>query len=388
MSARSSRPAILGGPAIRPQGPPEWPLPDPTVEAALREVYATGDWGRYHGPRTDTLTGLLVEYHGITHAHLCSSGTAAVELALRGVGVGPGDEVLMAAYDFKANYQDILALGAVPVLIDVRPDDWQLDVSRLTEAVSSKTKAVLVSHLHGGIVDMAAVSVFAMAHKLPVIEDACQMPGAMIAGKRAGTWGDAGVLSFGGSKLTTAGRGGAVLTSGDDIAQRIRVHTQRGNDLSPLSELQAAVLIPQWQVLNEWNAHRSRAVAFLRSALDRFRGLKPFAVPENAQPGHYKVGFQYDAEQFRGLSRDRFSAAMRAEGIAMDGGFRALHKVHSPRRYRTAGELPEADRADAGILTLHHPVLLGTQADWQQIVDTVARLHAAADDLARAPVCG
>lgn len=385
--SHSSRPAILGGEPVRPEGPPDWPLPDPAVEAALRQAWADGNWGRYHGRYAEQLRARLAAFHDVAHVHLCASGTAAVELALRGVGVGPGDEVLLAAYDFKANFQNVLALGAVPVLVDVRADDWQLDVSKLAAALSDRTRAVLVSHLHGGVVDMPGVGDFAQAHRLAVVEDVCQMPGATVFGRRAGTWGDAGVLSFGGSKLTTAGRGGAVLTRRDDVAQRIRIHTQRGNDLSPLSELQAAVLLPQWDGLEVRNAHRAGAVGFLRAALQPYGGLKILPASPLSEPGYYKLGMQYAPADFGGVSRDAFSAAMRAEGIALDGGFRALHKVHPGRRYRSAQPLTEADRADAGILTLHHPVLLGTPADWQQIVTAVEKLLRAAADLARAPAC-
>src|SRR5258708_29563816 len=100
------------------------------------------------------------------------------------------------------------------------------------------------------------------------------MPGARIYGRLAGTWGDAGILRFGGRKLVTAGRGGAVLTSRADVAQRIRLYTQRGNDAYPMSELQAAVIIPQWVRLERANARRTEAVAWLSERLRLFSGLK------------------------------------------------------------------------------------------------------------------
>src|SRR5204863_8705884 len=135
--------------------PPEWPLPDPDVAAGVRQALADGSWGKYHGPRVAGLARLMTEYHQVAHAVLCASGTAAVELALRGLGVGPGDEVILAAYDFKANFTDVLALGALPVLVDLRPDDWQLNVELIAAAITPKTKAVIASHLHGGSVRMA-----------------------------------------------------------------------------------------------------------------------------------------------------------------------------------------------------------------------------------------
>src|SRR5262249_38375795 len=186
----SEIPAILGGMAVRPEGPPDWPPSDAAVAARVRHALEDGSWGKYHGPQIAELTDLLAEYHQVAHALPCASGTAAVELALRGLAVGPGDEVLLAAYDFHGNFQNVLTVGALPVLVDVRDDNWILDPARVSEAIGSKTRAIVVSHLHGGVADMPAITDIARAHKLTVIEDAAQMPGARIHGRTAGTWGD------------------------------------------------------------------------------------------------------------------------------------------------------------------------------------------------------
>jgi perosamine synthetase len=386
MTDSFTRPAILGGSPIRPVGPPDWPRQDPAIIDAVLQALADGSWGKYHGPHVAALTRLLAEYHGVPHVMLCASGTAAVELALRGAGVGAGDEVILAAYDFKGNFQDVLAIGAIPVLVDIRSDNWNLDTVLLATAIGPKTRAILASHLHGGIVDMPAVMELAREHRLTVIEDAAQTPGARIHGQVAGTWGDAGVLSFGGSKLVSAGRGGALFPSRDDIAQRVRLYTQRGNEAYPLSELQALVALPQWLGLNELNARRATAVSRLAALLADVAGLSIFRNPaSDSQPGYYKVGFQYDPAGFGGLPRDVFAAAVRAEGIALDPGFRSLHKTHSARRFRGAQELPQATRADAGVLTLHHPILLGGDQDLEQIANAIRKVQRFADEIRQQP---
>jgi dTDP-4-amino-4,6-dideoxygalactose transaminase len=372
----SDVPAILGGTPTRPAGPPDWPFPDPEVEDALRLALADGSWGKYHGPHVARLASLLAEYHQTRHVALCSSGTAAVELALRGLGVAPGDEVILAAYDYKANFQDVLTVGATPVLIDVCVDNWNFDPARIVESLRPETKAIIVAHLHGGVVEMPEVMRIAREHNLGVVEDAAQAPGARICGRIAGTWGDAGILSFGGSKLVTAGRGGAVLTPRDDVAQRIKLYTQRGNDAYPLSELQAAVVIPQWERLDAANARRTSAAAWLVARLASIPGLKPFCEQSSdSLPGFYKLGFQYDREAFAGLSRDAFVEAVRAEGVALDAGFRALHMTHSTRRFRSADYLRNASLIDERILTLHHPVLLGTEHDLQEVISAIEKVH-------------
>lgn len=376
-------PALLGGTPVRPEGPPDWPGNNPAVTEALQRAAADGSWGKYHGPHCERLIDALKQMHGCEHARLCSSGTVAVELALRGLKVGPGDEVVLAAYDFKGNFANVLAVGATPVLVDVRPDDWQFDAEQLQNALSNKTKAILVSHLHGGIVDMPRVREIARRGNLPVIEDVCQSPGAKVHGEVAGRWGDVAVLSFGGSKLLTAGRGGAILTHEPDLLQRVRLYTHRGNEAYPLSELQAAVLLPQLDQLAERNRKRTAGVALLLERLAGSAGLIPFRNADaNSEPGYYKLGFQYDRQAFGGLSRDDFACAMRAEGIAIDPGFRALHRTHGRRRFRAVGELPVATSADDGVLVLHHPVLLEEEPAIEQIADAVEKIRRNADRLA------
>lgn len=380
----TTNPAILGGIPVRTAGPPVWPPDDPDVADAVAKCVADGAWGQYCGPSHDALAARLADDHGCAHALPCASGTVAVELALRGLKVAPGDEVVMAAYDFKANFQNVLLLGATPVLVDLDPHNWNLAVEHLDAAIGEKTRAILVSHLHGGYVCMPEVMEIANRHSLPVLEDACQMPGARIHGRIAGTTGDVGVLSFGGSKLLTAGRGGAVLSDRDDVVQRIRIYTQRGNEAYPLSELQAAVLLPQLDKLSERNTVRAKNVEYLRQRLEERPGLKPFrngAGDNDSQPGYYKLGLQYDAAEFGAMSRELFSEALRAEGVGVDLGFRALHTTHSRRRFRTAGDLPNADDADNRVMTLHHPVLLEDTAAMDEIVSAVEKIRGHAEGI-------
>jgi perosamine synthetase len=376
MTADNALPAILGGEAIRPQGPPQWPVADEAILEALQRAYADGSWGRYHGGHVERLEQRLATEHNLSHVLTCGSGTFAVELALRALKVGPGDEVIMAAYDYGGNFLSVHAVGARPVLVDVDADNWNLAPEALAAAFGPATRAVLVSHLHGGLVPMREVMELAGRQGVAVIEDAAQAPGALVQGRRAGAWGDVGILSFGGSKLLTAGRGGAVLTSRVDVAQRARLWLQRGNHICPLSELQAAVLQPQIDRLAERNTQRLRGVRFLSERLRSIPGLRPFRnrASENSEPGFYKLGVQFDAETF-GLDRERFVAAARAEGIALDEGFRALHMGRSPSRWRAAGPLTQAEKAHHGTIVLHHPVLLGTDTELEEVVRALTKTH-------------
>lgn len=373
------RPALLGGEPVRPQGPPPWPPRDPAIEAALYAALAEGTWGQYQAGHVDRLEQEIRRLWNVAHVLCCGSGTYAVELGLRALGVHPGDEILMAAYDYPPNFLTVHALGAMPVLVDLAPSDWQMDVTRLEEVRTERTRVVLASHLHGGLVQMRALRSWADTHGLKILEDAAQCPGAVVDGRPAGTWGDAGVLSFGGSKPLSAGRGGALLTPQAQVHQRARLQLLRGgNVVCPLSEMQAIVLLPQLAALAARNEQRRQAIARLGSLLP----LRRFQNRESDQPAFYKVGWQYDAATF-GLSRARFVAALRAEGIAFDEGFRGLHVGRSGSRFRATGSLDEATRAAGGAVILHHPVLLEGTTALEEIAHAVSKIQAHAEELER-----
>jgi dTDP-4-amino-4,6-dideoxygalactose transaminase len=185
-----------------------------------------------------------------------------------------------------------------------------------------------------------------------------------------------GVLSFGGSKLLCAGRGGAMLFADANLHQRAKVHLHRGlQQWAPLSELQAAALRPQLAKLAAMTAHRA---ANVREMLRGLTHLLPFATQPDDYPAYYKLGFQYDSAAF-GLPREVFVDAMRAEGIALDAGFKALHVGRSPSRFRTAGDLANAAAAHERCVVLHHPVLSLSQEDARQVAEAVAKIYRCRD---------
>lgn len=332
-----------------------------------------GSWGRYHGPHCETLVAALCEYHGVDHSILCGSGTCAMELALRSIPVKTGDEVILAAYDFKANFVNVLTTGCLPVLIDTVADFPIPDLNQLAEAITDRTRAIIVSHLHGNLVPMREVCSIAAARGVVVIEDACQAPGAMLEGRRAGTFGNVGVLSFGGSKLLTSGRGGAVLSSDAQMAQRIRLYTQRGNEAYPLSEMQAAVLRPQLLELDARNAYRHLRILELVNALGN-SGIRPAMnlvdAPRDVinQPALYKAAFLLP-QSVAETRRSQFCESARRAGVPVDPGFRGLHRIHGKQRFRAVGDLPNATQLHDRLITLHHTALLSSAETVKQIAE-------------------
>ncbi len=370
----SSPLAIHGGPSEIPAGPPSWPLRDDDVQRALEQAVSDGSWGRYHGPHVERLEQLLAQMHQVPYALACCSGTVAVELALRGLKIGAGDEVLLAGYDFGGNFRCIESVGAFPVLVDIDPHTWCITAERIEETMSSTTRAIVVSHLHGGSADMRKLCALASERGVRVVEDACQVPGAIVQGKPAGTWGDVGVLSFGGSKLLTAGRGGALVTPHEDVFQRIKIFCERGNHAFPLSELQATVLAPQFDKLGARNLTRQAGVRQLLSACTEVQALSPVALPADGdQASYYKVAWRFDPDHCGGWPRAQFVEAMQAEGVAIDVGFRGFLR-RSDRRCRKSDHLEHAQKAVDQTVLLHHPVLLEDADTIRRVARAIAKV--------------
>jgi dTDP-4-amino-4,6-dideoxygalactose transaminase len=359
--------AIHGAPPELPEGPPAWPPQDPGVLRALEEAFQSGTWGKYDGPLGRELVERLGALHGTPHVLTCCSGTFAVELALRALRIGPGDEVLLAGYDFSGNFRGVEAVGARPILVEIDPRTWCIDVNRLEDAIGADVRALVVSHLHGGLAPMAEICELAERRGLRVIEDACQAPAALVQNRMAGTWGDVGVLSFGGSKLLSAGRGGALLTRQADAFQRARIYCERGNNAFPLSELQAAALLPQLELLPQRNRKRRASVELLLRLCCDLPSLLPLqTASELGQASFYKLAWLYQAEAMSGRTREEFVLAAQAEGVHLDVGFRGFtHR--STRRCRRASSLKHCDAASQSTVLLHHPVLL-------QSLDTIQRV--------------
>jgi dTDP-4-amino-4,6-dideoxygalactose transaminase len=333
---------------------PPWPPQDPEVAQALQEVWQSGDWGRYQGARVARLEEELADYHGLPFVRLCASGTVAIEIALHGLGVDASSEVILGGYDFGGNFRCVEHLGARPILVDVDRESGCVGPAALEEALSERTAAVIVSHLHGGLADMQSIMAWATAHAIPVLEDACQAHGAIVNGRVAGSWGNIATLSFGGSKLMTSGRGGAVMTGSAELAQRMKIYADQGNLAYPLSELQAAVLLPQLERLDERNQRRRTAAKLLRQTESPALNWIGNERPQDHCPSYYKVGWLV-AE---GCDRAEVMRRSAELGVSLQPGFRGFHK-RSERRCGRIGELKNGATMAERLLLLHHPYLLG-----------------------------
>ena len=317
-----------------------------------------GSWGKYEGQWTSRLQSDLAAYLGRQHVHLCCSGTIATEIALHGLGVRPGQFVALAGYDFPGNFRAIESVGCIPVLVDVLPDGWVMSPESLDAALKEDVVAIVVSHLHGQLADMPKIMEIASAKDIPVIEDCCQVPGALIGGWRVGTFGDVATFSFGGSKLLTGGRGGASVTDDEAVSQRMRVFTDRGNDAFPLSQLQAACVVCMLEELDVLNQKRGAAVEFV---FDQLReSALPVGVPAKdsiQSSAWYKVPFLMSDHLLEQSPRSSWMERFQSAGIPLDEGFRGFH-LRSTRRCKKPVDLSNSKPAAERTLLLHHPAML------------------------------
>ena len=347
-----------------PLWPPEWP----EIGQSVAAVIASGDWGRYHSDACRDLESRICERFDVSTCRLTCSGSAAIELAMRASRVAPGDEVILAAYDYPGNFRSIEILGATPVLVDVAPGIPCIDPGQLEKASSDRVVAVIASHMYGQAADVASLRQICDAHGWILIEDACQVPGMRIGGRPAGSFGDLAALSFGGSKPLTAGSGGAILVSNERLTARLAAIIDRPSDTFPMSPLQAAVLPPQLERLDEMNAKRRDTVRYLVEALPEFDWID--ANSNQVSPAYYKLAWLAG----RGSARaDQEGSAGASPSLPIGEGFRTTAGT-SDRRCRKPVPLDRSIELSEACRVLDHRALL---AEPERYDDLAQALRAA-----------
>jgi 8-amino-3,8-dideoxy-alpha-D-manno-octulosonate transaminase len=247
----------------------------------------------------------------VKHAHLVSSGTAALTVALASAGVGAGDEVILPVFTFVASFEAIMALGAVPVLVDV-DDTLTLDPYAVANAITKKTKVVMPVHMCGSMADMKPLKHLCHRHGLLLLEDACQAIGGSYDGKPLGSYGDLGCFSFDYVKTITCGEGGAVITNNETFYRNATCYSDHGHDhlgfdrgaeSHPhlgynfrISELHAAIGLAQLARLDEFLDIQRKNHTLIKQALKQVPGLTFRRIPETGMENYSFISF-YMPEQ-------------------------------------------------------------------------------------------
>ena len=284
------------------------------VQQAISAVLERGDF--ILGKETGLFEEEFAAYCGTAYAVGVDSGTSALKLALRAFGIGPGDEVITVANTFIATASAISCTGASPILVDADPRTYNIDVSRIEEAITERTKAIIPVHLYGCPADMDSIVEVAQQHGLVVIEDACQAHGAKYKGKRVGSLGHAAVFSFYPAKnLGAYGDGGMIVTDDARVAESLRMlrnhgqrekyhHELRGYN-HRLDTLQAAVLRVKLKYLDEWNAARRRHAQIYGEILADYRVILPAEADYEEGVYHLYVIRVKDRDGLRAYLQDK-----------------------------------------------------------------------------------
>jgi dTDP-4-amino-4,6-dideoxygalactose transaminase len=397
--------AIAGGTPVRTSVFPRWPQFDNREKEAVLAVLESRNWGGY--PFPNQLAGLLGQrfaaHQDAKHALCAANGTVTLEIALSAAGIGAGDEVIVPAYTFEATAAPVIKSGAIPVFVDILPDTYCINPMAAQDALTSRTRAIMPVHLAMNMADMDAISALAARHGLKVIEDCAHAHGAKWRNRGAGSIGDAGSFSMQSSKLITAGEGGIVTTGNDEMFELCQSYANCGR-ASPtdrfrhrmlgfnyrMTEFQAALLLAQLERLPEQTRLRAVHGARLGEGLSRIPGISLLRKDERlTTQAIYQFIFKYDSRAFGGAPRDRFVAALEAEGIPSDGLFyepiyRSMLFPVDPRRW-VGTRCPVSERAAySESVWLPHQLLLGGPEDVDQIVEAVEKIHRNVDELLRA----
>ncbi|MEW6181619.1 MAG: LegC family aminotransferase [Bacillota bacterium] len=288
-------------------------------------------------------------YTGARHAVATVNGTSAIHLALRLLGVGPGDEVIVPALTFISTVNPVVYVGATPVVVDVDPRTWNIDVSGLERAITTRTRAVILVHLYGNPVDMTGVMKVARRHGLRVIEDAAEALGATFEGCHVGTFGDVGVFSFNGNKVITTGGGGMLVTGDPGIAERARLLVNQGRAAGiieyehreigynyRLTNLQAALGLAQLERLPEFLAAKRLNAAVYRELLRGQPGLERQHEVKDAESNWWLFSVLIDPERF-GEGRISTAERLRASGVQVRPLFMPIHRQPPYIEYACTG---------------------------------------------------
>lgn len=330
------------------------------------------------GPELARFEAEFAAYCGCRYAVGVSSGTDALKLAYLAVGVGPGDEVVLPVNTFIATAEAVSHIGARPVFVDCRAETANIDPRSAEEAITDRTRAIVPVHLYGQPADMDAIRAVAGQHGIPVIEDACQAHGARYRRQRAGALGLAAAFSFyPGKNLGALGDGGAVVTNDDDVAAKIRLLRNHGQEdkythgvvgyCDRLHNLQAAFLSVKLPHLDEWNDSRRVAATRYDTMLDGVAGVERLTTIDDVVHVHHLYVVLVD-------ERDRVREALAAAGV--ETGIHYPVPLHLTPAYRSlgyaVGDFPVSEAlAERTISLPMHPHLSSAQTEY--VIEQLAR---------------
>jgi dTDP-4-amino-4,6-dideoxygalactose transaminase len=355
--------AIGGGTPVRSSPYPAWPSGDEREIEAVTDVIRSGDWGGFPEPGAyaERFEEAFSAYQGARRGVLMSNGTITMEVALKALGIGWGDEVIIPALTFAATAYAPIAAGALPVIVDVTPETWCIDPDLVEAAITPRTRAIMPVHLGHHMADMDRIMEIAARHGLAVVEDCAHAHGQQWQGRGAGCIGDFGSFSHQSSKTLTGGEGGTLLTNDDDLARRAHsiIDCGRAKDANEkeftfganyrLGELHAALLTVAMERFPSQQAERADNGKLFEELVAQLPGVR--VMPADARItrwSFYNYILAIDPSAFSGRTNEVVCAAMEAEGIPAEVQYPPMsrYELFQPSLSRLPVCVEHADRLD------------------------------------------
>ncbi len=382
---------------------PKWPIYDEQEEKALLEVLHSGKWWYVEGSQGKIFEEEFAAFQDAKYAVACTNGSAAIEIALRALGVGCGDEVIVPPYTFIATASAVLSVSATPVFVDIQGDTLNIDPELIEAAITPRTKAIIPVHIAGRPAEMDRILEIARKHKLFVIEDAAQSIAAVWNGVKVGSIGDLGTFSLQASKNLNAGEGGLIVSNNEEYADaawsvthvgRVRSgrwyeHRVLGSNFR-MTEFQAAIARTQLKRLTAQTEKRTENANYIRSQISGISGIElPKEDPRITTHANHIFTFRYNPEGFGGKSYPDFVKALVAEGVPSSTGYVPLYKEALFNRVENKSgawcqtgrkveysklSLPVCEAVCQDTVWISHILLLGSKVDADTVVEAITKI--------------
>ncbi|MDX6535115.1 MAG: hypothetical protein QOF68_2859 [Gaiellales bacterium] len=355
--------AINGGTPVRTEPYSTWPELGERDAEAVANVVRSGQLGGFPepGPCASEFTTRFAAYQGARHGVVMVNGTVTMEIALKALGIGWGDEVIVPALTFAATPYSVIAAGALPVVVDVEPHRWTIAPDAVEAAITERTRAIIPVHLGQQMCDMDVLVEIAGRHGLVIVEDCAHAHGQEWSGRGAGCIGEFGSFSHQTTKTLTAGEGGTLLTSDDALARRAHslIDCGRAKDAAEqehtfganyrLGELQCALLCTQLDRFEEQRAARVEGAELFEQLASDLTGVSINTIDERiTRWSFYRYLFRIDSEAFAGAGNHAVVSALVAEGIPAEVQYPAMsrYELFQPSLSRLPVCVEHADRLD------------------------------------------
>lgn len=307
----------------------KWPFSDEKEIEQVKEVLASDSWWRGTGKKVLEFEKKFAKYHNIKYCLAVSNGTHAIEIALKILGVGKGDEVIVPAFTFVSTATAVLMCGATPIFCDVSAETFCLDPESFRKVISEKTKAVIPVHMAGNVCDMEKINQIAKENNVKIVEDAAHAQGGEWRGNKVGFYSDMATFSFQNRKVMTCGEGGALITNSKELYDKAYLvhsvgrppgdivydHLVLGSN-DRMGEFQAAILLCQLERLENFTKIREENAKKLNEYLSEIPGITPQKFSDKCTVNtHYMYMFYYDKTMFDNMDKDTFIQKLNEEGI-------------------------------------------------------------------------